>query len=65
MMPTPRELKPHPGFTSIPEPNEPHPGSLSPFKPPTLPPVADKAPVAIAQAPVRPAVGPLAEVGEE
>jgi hypothetical protein len=65
MMPTPRELKPHPAGSVISEPNEPHPGTLSPFKVPVLPPVADKAPASIVQAIVRPAVGNLAEVGEE
>jgi hypothetical protein len=60
-----RELKPHPGFTPIAEPAEPHPGTLSPFKVPVLPNVADKAPVAIAQGAVRAATGNQAEIGEE
>jgi hypothetical protein len=60
-----RALKQHPAFSPISEPNEPHPATLSPFKPPILPAVTDKAPVAISQGAVRAVVGNLPAVSEE
>jgi hypothetical protein len=60
-----RELKPHPGFTPIPESDEPHANTLAFNKQPLKPAVADKAPVAISQGAVRAGVGNLPAVPEE
>ncbi len=61
-----RDLKrPTSALTPIAEPNEPHPGTLSPFKQPVLPAVAAKAPTALSQGAVAPASGNLAEIAQD